>query len=227
MKLVYCCHAVIDQTDEPDWVGKLVTHPLLVRERWAVYRPCLGFVEQLQSSATMLAAMSRTVALSSDACATLRIDPQLLEPLGSVLPRLERADEGPTLDVAFKRLYAVLRSDIVLVDMNAPDHGCRSQEVMYAYLSVIPVVGIAHRFILSPALAGLVGTVLFPRTSDEIVRQVLAFDHKVTATLQYYRDAHSAARETLDRPTEQQAADSSATTEPVDGDEDKSVGSVL
>jgi hypothetical protein len=92
------------------------------------------------------------------------------------------------LDVAFKRLYALLRADAVLVDLNVPDHGCRSQEVMWAYLAGIPVVGIAHRFIVSPSMAAMLEAMVFPRTSDQIVRQLLALDHKTTATIRHYRE---------------------------------------
>jgi len=222
MKTLYCCHAILDQTEEPDWVEKLSNHPLLQQERWALYRPTLGFIEQLNGNTTLLASLSRSIELSEPIRTALKLDPDLLEPLGKVVGRLERSDHHPSLDVAFKRLYALLRSDIMLVDMNEPDHGCRSQEVMYAYLSNVPIVGIAHRFILSPSMVGRVGTVIFPRTSDEIVRQVLAHDHKVTATLQYYR---MRAQKIMNERVDEVVAGTIESTEPADG-EDESACSV-
>jgi hypothetical protein len=84
-----------------------------------------------------------------------------------------------------------------LADLNVPDHGCKSHETLYAYLIGVPVVGIAHRFILSPAMLDKVSCVLFPRASDEIVRQVLAFDHRTTAALERYQQPAARAADQL------------------------------
>ena len=101
--------------------------------------------------------------------------------------RLVAADAGPVSDVALKSLYVAARSDIVLVDLDSPGYGEAGQDVMYAYLFGIPVVGISHRFILSPWVTVKLRAVIFPRTTDEIVQQVLAYDHKTTAMLDHYR----------------------------------------
>lgn len=188
-KLVFCSYNLIDQDGIPDWVEKLCKNPLVLKEQWAIYNPILGFSGNLESSLSMPAALSigsvpPAVVRNHKA---LKLDPMLLAPLGEVLPRLRAADESPSIDVAFKSLYVLLRSDIVLVDLNQPGHGESSQEVVYAYLSGVPVIGVAHRFILSPWMINKLNAVIFPRTSDEIVQQVLAHDHKTTAMLEHYR----------------------------------------
>jgi hypothetical protein len=194
-KLVYCSYNLIDQDEIPDWVDKFIANPLVQKEKWAIYNPINGFGGNLESNLSLPAALS--IGSVPDAVVrghkTLKLDPMLLEPLGSVLSRLRAADEAPTLDVAFKSLYVLLRSDIVLVDLNQPGHGEASQEVVYAYLSGIPIVGIAHRFILSPWMINKLNAVIFPRTSDEIVQQVLAHDHKTTVMLEHYRAEHQEA----------------------------------
>ena len=188
MKLIYCAYALIDRQQEPDWVGKFADNEFVKREGWALYRPVLGFMENASSLATV-AALDRPARISAAEAASLKLDPDLLKPLAKVRDRVSVADNGPFLDVSFKRLYALLRSDVVLADLNVPDHGCKAHETLYAYLIDVPVVGIAHRFILSPAVLDKVSCVLFPRASDEIVRQVLAFDHRTTAALERYRPA--------------------------------------
>jgi len=190
MTLIYCAYPLIDRVGEPDWVGKLADHPFVKREGWGLYRPALGFMENAESL-DVVAALNRPPCVTAATAAGLKLDADLLKPLGQVKGRLTVADNGPFIDVQFKRLYALLRSDIVVADLNVPDHGCKAHETLYAYLVDVPVVGIAHRFILSPAMLDKVSCVLFPRSSDEIVRQVLAFDHRTTAALERYRPVAS------------------------------------
>lgn len=201
-KLVYCAHAVLD-TDEPDWVQKLAANPVVKTEQWSLYRPSFSFMENVQSPG-MLSLLSREPKMSKPQSAALGIDAGVHEPLANVRDRIAIADRGPFMDVSFKRLYALLRADIVLVDLNVPDQGCRTLEALYAYLAGIPAVGVASRFIVSPGLVARLEAVLFPRTSDQIVRQVLAFDHKVTAAIEHYRSAEQRERqhEQLEKLTE-------------------------
>lgn len=195
MTLIYCAYPLIDRDGEPDWVGKLADNRFVKREGWALYRPAYGFMENAESL-DVVAAVNRPARITEATARSLKLDPDLLKPLGQVRNRLAAADDGPFIDVSFKRLYALLRSDIVVADLNAPDHGCKAHETLYAYLIDVPVVGIAHRFILSPAMLDKVSCVLFPRSSDEIVRQVLAFDHRTTAALERYHPAASSEKVT-------------------------------
>jgi len=201
-RLIYCAHAVLD-ADEPEWVDKLSHNPIVKAEEWCFYRPTLGFMENAKAPG-MLALLTRAPKISKSKSLGLRLDLALHQPLAEVQQRLTIADHGPFMDVAFKRMYALLRADVVLVDLNVPDQGCRTVEAVYAYLAGIPAVGIASRFIVSPGLIDKLDAVLFPRTSDQIVRQVLAFDHKVTATIEHYRDGErrEQQRERLEGLTE-------------------------
>lgn len=194
-KLVFCSYNLIDQNGIPGWVSKLVQNPLVQKEKWAVYNPILGFTGNLESSLALPAALSiqQVPPVVVRNFKALKLDPMLLSPLGEVLPRLKAADESPSIDVAFKSLYVLLRSDIMLVDLNQAGHGESSQETVYAYLSGVPVIGVAHRFILSPWMINKLNAVIFPRTSDEIVQQVLAHDHKTTAMLEHYREEQQEA----------------------------------
>jgi hypothetical protein len=197
-------------------MSKLMANPVFQVEGWVVYRPVFGFMENAQSPG-MLSLLTRQPRLTARRAAELRIDQAVFEPLAKVHQRLTVADQGPFQDVAFKRVYALLRADIVLVDLNVPDQGCRSQEAMLAYLADIPVVGIAHRFVVSPTMAEKLDALLFPTTSDQIVRQVLAFDPKVTATIQHYREAEQ--RRQLEQLSEKAAELKAAEDVPDGGNE--------
>lgn len=204
-RLIYCAYATLDQATEPDWVVKLAENPFLKAEGSTLYRPLYGFMENLKLAGPLLA---RDAKLPKERAAALRLEPALFEPLAAVQKRMEVADHGPFVDVAFKRLYALLRADIVLVDLNIPGHGGRAQEAFYAYLAGVPVVGIAHRFILSPMLVEKMEAVIFPKTSDQIVRQVLACDEKTTAAIEHYRvgEQRERQREQLRAMTEKVSA---------------------
>lgn len=191
-KLVYCSYNLIDQDGIPDWVEKFIANPVVQKDRWSIYNPIHGFTAHIEGKLSMTAALADAVIPKEiqRSHKILKLDPMLFAPLSEVLPRLRAADESPTLDVAFKSLYVILRSDVMLVDLNEAGHGESAQEVLYAYLCNIPVIGIAHRFILSPWMLNKLNAVIFPRTTDEIVQQVLAYDHKTTAMLDHYRAEH-------------------------------------
>lgn len=178
-KLIYCSYSLMDAASQPDWLVKLADNQTLRGARWSLYDPGLGFTSNLESSPYLAAALSDNNRVSRAAAENqkaLKLDPMLFRPLSYVLPRIRHADNSPALDVVFKNVYALLRSDIVLVDLNTPEHGEKSQEVHYAYLFGVPIVGIAHRFILSPWVVGKVNAVIFPKTTNDIVRQVIAYD---------------------------------------------------
>jgi hypothetical protein len=188
----------MDQDSKPDWIEKLKVNPMVVQERWSLYDPMLGFSGNFESNiytATCLSDNSRVNKHAQVYQKELRLDPALFRNLGEVLKRIKASDGGPSIDLPFKDLYVILRSDIMLVDLNEAEHGERSQEVLYAYLFGVPVIGVSHRFILSPWMAGKMNAVVFPATTDEIVAQVLAYDHKITAALKYFRAADKELKE--------------------------------
>lgn len=190
-KLIYMSYSLMDQASKPDWVDKLKDNPMVVKEKWSLYDPSLGFNGNFEAgfyTAAVLSDNSRVNKQAYESQKSLRLDPALFSDLGKVINRIKAADGAPSIDLPFKDLYVILRSDIVLVDLNTADHGERSQEVLYAYLFGIPVVGVAHRFILSPWMVGKVNSVVFPVTTDEIVSQVLAYDHKITSAIKYLRE---------------------------------------
>lgn len=186
--LIYCAHAILERdSEEPDWIQKLASNSVVVSEQWSLYRPAYRFYENL-ATPHMTTALTRAARLTEAQVDAFKIDRVVLAPLSDVKHRFVVADRGPFVDVHVKRLYALLRADIMLVDLNVPSHGCLGHEMLYAYLSGIPIVGIAHRFILSPSVLDKLEVVLVPKTSDQIVRQVLAFDRGVSDTIARHRE---------------------------------------
>jgi len=187
MKLIYCSFNLVDSDGPPDWISKLKVNPVVRQEKWSIYNPYMSFSENVGADATILTLLNDPQRIAKADPKALKLEPDLFKGLQDVMPRITASDSSASIDVAFKSLYVILRSDLVLVDLNSPGHGEASQEIMYAYLFGIPVIGLAHRFILSPWVVNKVRAVIFPRTTDEIVQQVLAYDHKTTAMIEHYR----------------------------------------
>jgi hypothetical protein len=185
MTLCYVSYPLIDTDKVPRWIASFAAHPLVQQESWGIYDPGLGFAGNMQNP-RCLVPLSESHRISERATRNreaLRLDPALFAPLTrESMRRIEAADAGPSVDIPFKHLYALLRSDVVLADLDEPNHG-ESHEVLYAYLLGVPVVGIANRFILSPWVTEKCNVVVFNDNADAIVRQVLAHDRKVTAVL--------------------------------------------
>ncbi len=219
MKLIYCSYPLMDAEVQVDWIDKLAKNPVARKENWAIYNPRLGFVENFETDPYRAVAMTDPGRISEKAKALaepLQLDPMLFLPFPEVQHRLAAADRAPTVDVPFKDLYVILRSDIVLADISNANHG-EDQAVMYAHLLGIPVVAISHRFIMSPWIVGKVSSVIFPKTSDEIVQQVLAFDHKTAAMVKYYRAIAQAEEKAAEDTRRAEEASASAQNAPPAG----------
>jgi len=186
--LIYLSYPLMDYDEPPRWVEPFKRSLMGQMENWSYYDPILGFSGNIESEAGLVGILSdpkRVSALAVQAAGHLRLDPDLFKPLSEALPRLRVADSSPTADVAFKNVYALLRSNVVVADLDNPDHGEKTQEVMYAYLIGVPVVGVAQRFMFSPYVAEKISALVRP-DPNAIVRQVLAHDHKTSAMLRYY-----------------------------------------
>ncbi len=194
MKLIYCAYSILDQIEAPDWLEKLHENRTVKREGWGLYDPAIGFRGNVghPAIATSLADQGKVSQEVAKAYKTLRLDPLLFAPIDEVKDRLLAADRFATTDVSFKHLYALLRADILLLDLNVPSHGGKFHESLYAHLFGIPIVGIAHRFILSPWTTERCDALVFPKDTDEIVRQVLAFDRRTSAMIEEHDGVESA-----------------------------------
>lgn len=148
MRLIYCCHPTT--TQEPAWIEPLKN---MLDSEWVLYRPWLGFQEQLQDPRL-------TTALSADAAeffaanhTLLRLSPPLLNPFAEVLPSLlgfERSDAHMLMP--YRDLYAFIRCHVMLVDLSTPSYGEVGHDVGLAHMARIPMIGISDRFINSPAI---------------------------------------------------------------------------
>lgn len=102
-----------------------------------------------------------------------KLEPMLfLPPNESVATRFVINERKPVLD-NYKSMYCLLRADVMLVDMNLASYGDVAQEVLYAWLWNIPVIGITNRFINSSWVQSRCKMLLMPRNSSEIVEQIL------------------------------------------------------
>ena len=216
MKLCYLSYPIIDQDKVPEWIANFAQHPLVQREAWGIYDPALGFRANYQNVRCIgpLSEVQRVAPKGVQHREAFKLDRALFEPMTrETLQRIDHADTTPSTDIPFKHLYALLRADVVLVDLDLPDHG-ESHEVLYAYLLGVPVIGVSGRFLLSPWMAEKCSVVVFDREVDAIVRQVLAHDRLVSAVLRGANEDAARQRKTIEtleklkalgaeRPTEQ------------------------
>ena len=86
-------------------------------------------------------------------------------------------DHDLSSQILFKDLFLLIRSDIVVADFNNPSAGS-AQEILYAHLMDIPILGISYRSSVSPWLQNRAVAVAAPKNADDIIRLVIGALHK-------------------------------------------------
>jgi hypothetical protein len=180
MKLIYLSSSMMDQSREPTWFPMIMNHPLARAEGWVFYNPWRLLREQ---------PLVAKIIFEREPCKrlltnyeTLKLDSELLSILNDKLAlRLDSADRtNTTSDLVLKDLYVLIRSDVMVVDLDVPSHGGKSQETYIASLGDIPIIGVTSRFVLTPWLLRLVD-VLVPTSAQDsrigarIAQQIQAF----------------------------------------------------
>lgn len=192
MKVLYCAYSIIDQLEPPDWIQKLRQNPTVKRERWALYDPARGLHDVQPALASALADDTRVPRDVAAAHTALRLDPRLFAPLADVKDQLFSPVVSSAPELSFRHLYCLLRADVVVLDLNVPSHGGKYHEALYGYLFGLPIIGIAHRYIFSPWVTERCSALVFPRNTDEIVRQVLAFGRHADLMIEEHDGVESA-----------------------------------
>ena len=96
--------------------------------------------------------------------------------LEAVEPMLAAADSGePTLRVADRDLYCLIRSDMMLVDLSMPGYGEQGVDVLFGHLGQMPIIGITDRYQNAPALLQRLDCLIAPDSIGQIVRAVMLF----------------------------------------------------
>lgn len=167
MKLVYVCYG--SETPTPEWVTQLAKrddHDYLILD------PNTSIHDALANPLMQKALQTAPIVSAREA--KLNLDAMLFEPISNAhLQRFTIDESAPVLDAIFKYLYCLIRSDVVLCDLNTPSMGV-SQQVMYSWLLGIPTVGISYRYYHSPWALRCCSTIVMPRTTDDILAQISA-----------------------------------------------------
>jgi hypothetical protein len=108
-----------------------------------------------------------------------RVDPTqfnlpklLAAPLEEAMPLLQAGDEAEiSKAIVWKDLYILLRSKLILADINEPSFGGRPSELLFAYLWKIPRLVISHRYQNSPWAIAWTDTIL-SENLDNILTQL-------------------------------------------------------
>jgi hypothetical protein len=175
--LIYTSFAIMGQEAKPLWIEAVKRHPLAMAAKWEFYDPWEPISVQLAKDGFASELSKPAIELAHDP--TLKMDPRITsvldEPVKLALKQadIETAEGGDAMLTEFKDLYALTRSQIMLVDLSVPSFGGRSQEVLYAYLLEIPIIGISSRFMNSPWLINKCEVVLQPN-ADRIMKQIVA-----------------------------------------------------
>jgi len=164
--------------EKPFWVDPVKNHPLSKSSGWTFYDPIENFTDHLKNP-LFVRAMSQAPCDKAKE-PILKLDPMILAEFDSDRVEIfekadiENLDGGISSLIKLKDLYTLARSKVVLTDLSYPSFGGRPQELLYAYLMDIPIIGISPRFMNSPWMVDICELIMSPRSIDQIIRQIAA-----------------------------------------------------
>lgn len=161
MTLVYCNYPILDQQDEPDWVGLL----RYVQTQGSLqgvyfYRPFMSLEHQGLEEVLSVRNPERDAQLLQLA-KIIRLDHILTGytvrqshpyPEYSDIVAEERRSNMHSHIPVLKDLWVLSRADIVVTDCNTPDHGTKDMVALLARMLGIPSVSLTDRFLVGPWL---------------------------------------------------------------------------
>jgi len=170
--LIYCSFPIMGYSQKPQWVDNLKNSLFVKSQEWLIYDPYIKVGEQ----PTLLDAVPQLQInkLADTHHALLKIHELCLSSSPEAIQQLFRSDVGDlATDVIFKDLYFLIRSNIVIVDLNHKSSGGTPQEVLYAHILNIPIYGISAKSHQSPWMYQRMRAVLNPRSIDDVIEEIL------------------------------------------------------
>ena len=174
--LTYCSYPVLDQREEPPWVSGL--EAVLAANKlnlFSLYHPWVPLKAQTKLYPLL---ESEPHPFFVENAKLLKLPEHVLRPFGSpeVQKLLSQADRAePNNIVSFKDLFCLTRSKIVIADLSNPSFGELFQDVFYAHLAEIPLIGVSSRFLLSPVMLNRIETLVPMGRLDIIVQQLVSY----------------------------------------------------
>jgi len=148
------------------------------------YDPGGNLMEVIQQDKEFAELLAETVEISTE---LFKLPPQLREGLTAEnLAMIETGDRRVLAKAeVWRDLYVLMRSDVVLADLNSLEIGSRTLEMVYAKLWGIPIIGVSDNMTNSPAHLSLLDVVV-PSNIDNLVGMI---GHKISERRKATRDS--------------------------------------
>jgi len=158
--IVYVARPML--ADTPAWVPALTSR--LVKTGTACYDPTLPLDDVFSEETTL----GRTFAVGLNTAVTLhegiRLPPWVQQPKQFVMSEIQEALRRLRSDdmsvVRALSSYILMRSRVVIADLNTPSFGGALQELGLAEMAGIPIIGVSNRVTISPWVTDVVTAVV-------------------------------------------------------------------
>lgn len=152
------------ELSEPSgWVSELFQQDV---EGLTFLDPNHSIVQQAQNKNVFELLNRHPHRTAQEHASVFKLDNELFQSLNEVSQRIGHAESTAYLDLPFKNLYCLLRSDLLIVDMNGPEV---AQDVMYAWMWNIPIIGATYKFLNSPTVQAKCDAILNPLDISNII----------------------------------------------------------
>lgn len=166
--IIYCSYSY---SSIPHWFNLLQSDSYVTINKWWVIES-ISLVEYYKSK-LFCSAVEQECSKTLPSCNT-NIDPDLFKPYQEVSHLLKETSDISS-KITFQQFYTILRSNVLIADLNSSDIGKITSEINFAHFCKIPVIGINHRCFIEPLIHNKINVLTSTLNTKEIVRLILAF----------------------------------------------------
>ncbi len=163
--IIYCSYSY---SSIPHWFTLLQSDSYVTINKWRVI-DSISLVEYYKNKLFCSAVEQRDIKTLPPS-----IDPDLLKPYQEVSHLLKETSDISS-NITFQQFYTILRSNVLIADLNSSDIGKITSEINFAHFCKIPVIGINHRCFIEPLIHNKINVLTSTLNTKEIVRLILAF----------------------------------------------------
>lgn len=168
---IYASFPMLGYTTKPLWVDELKNNTFVKSQNWVVYDPTILIGHQNDVIDYIPKSNINKIALEHHKL--LKLNELSLSNSPEAIQQLQRSDTGQlSSDIVYKDLFLLMRSDVVLVDLNKKSAGGTPQEVLYAHLLNIPIIGISHMPSVSPWMHYRIPVIANPKNIDDLIKLI-------------------------------------------------------
>lgn len=156
---------------KPTWVQSLKDSLLVKEKGWAIFDSREGYSTQIDIFNNL---PKFSVREKAEKCQEiLKLNPLLLSCTPDAMKELVDSDHGELCSqILYKKLFALIRSDYVIADLNNPSYAAVGLETHIAWLLDIPIIGISYTGKVSPWIFTKLKAVIAPKNADDIIKEM-------------------------------------------------------